>query len=431
MKFFCLLTMLLVSVWGLAQSPFPNVVLDDEQGMYKPCEPSIAIDYLHPDTIVAGAILNRVYYSHDGGKSWQKGMLESPYGVFGDPCLLADHQGHFYYLHLSNPSGKGWNDESLLDRIVCQRSDDGGQHWSEGGYMGLNQPKDQDKEWAVADPQTGAVFATWTQFDRYNSPDTADQSHIFFARSDDQGAQWSEPIRLDARPGNCLDDDGTTEGAVPAVGPNGELYVAWALDEQIFFDRSLDGGQTWLAEDRKVADQPGGWNYDVPGINRCNGLPVTICDHSEGPQRGTIYVNWTDQRHGAEDTDVWLAKSTDGGDTWSAPIRVNDDSSGRHQFFSWLAVDQASGDLYCVFYDRRHHPGDSTDVYLAYSQDGGETFRNVRISETPFKPRKSVFFGDYNHLAAHRGVVFPIWTRMDGRDTKVLTARIEAAELRK
>jgi hypothetical protein len=420
---------LLSGLMAAAQSPFANLVLDDEQGLYQPCEPSIAIDAQHPDTIVAGAILNRVYHSHDGGKTWQKDKLASPYGVFGDPCLVSDDAGNFYYLHLSNPSGKGWSDEHLLDRIVCQRSSDGGKTWSEGSYMGLNHPKDQDKEWAVAAPDSGVLYASWTQFDAYGSEDTADQSHIFLARSYDQGENWEAPIRLNARPGDCLDDDGTAEGAVPCVGPNGELYVVWALDEQIWLDRSLDGGRTWLPADRIVAAQPGGWNYQVPGINRCNGLPVSACDRSEGPHRGTLYVNWTDQRHGQDDTDVWLAKSTDSGDTWSDPIRINDDSSGRHQFFSWLTVDQTTGGLYCVFYDRRDHSDEATDVYLAYSRDGGETFTNLRISEAPFTPRSSIFFGDYNHIAAHAGRIFPIWTRMDGRETKVMTARIEASAL--
>ena len=414
---------------SLGQSPFRNLVLDDEQGLYKPCEPSIAIDFRHPDTLVAGAILNRVYYSHDGGDTWQKQRLASPYGVFGDPCLLADWQGNLYYLHLSNPGGNGWRDEDLLDRIVCQHSADGGQTWSKGGYMGLDHPKDQDKEWAIADPNTGTLYATWTQFDHYDSKDPADESHIYFARSDDQGQTWSEALRLNERPGDCLDDDGTTEGAVPAVGPEGQVYVAWALDEQIFFDRSRDSGRTWLATDRKVADQPGGWTYDIPRISRCNGLPVTACDLSDGPHRGTVYVNWTDQRHGEDDTDVWLAKSTDEGDTWSEPIRINDDSSGHHQFLSWLTVDQTTGYLYCVFYDRRTYDSDSTDVYLAYSRDGGESFVNVCISEAPFLPNKFVFFGDYNHIAAHAGRIFPIWTRMDERDTKVMTARIEADRL--
>jgi hypothetical protein len=190
------------------------------------------------------------------------------------------------------------------------------------------------------------------------------------------------------------------------------------------FDRSEDEGETWLGKDIFVTDIPGGWDYDIPGISRCNGLPVTVCDLSKSIYRGNIYINWTDQRNGYNDTDVWLVKSTDGGDTWTAPLRVNDDLPGRHQFLTWMAIDQKTGYLYFVFYDRRNYQDDNTDVYMAISKDGGETFENFRISESPFIPKTSTFFGDYTNITAFDNVVRPIWTRLDGYKLSVWTADI-------
>ncbi|MDX1907038.1 MAG: sialidase family protein [Bacteroidia bacterium] len=416
---------------ALLLGQLPNIKLDAAiPGMgYNPCEPSIAINMAHPDTIVAGAILNRVYYSHDGGATWQKSSLSSPYGVFGDPCLVSDYRGNVYYLHLSDPSGMGWAHPSLLDRIVCQRSADGGVTWTPGGYMGYNPPRDQDKEWMTVNPLTGHLYTTWTQFDKYDSRDTADKSHIYFARSTNLGKKWSKAVRISQLPGDCLDDDHTTEGAVPAAGPGGELYVAWALDEKIYFDRSRDQGKTWLDTDRIAATQPGGWTLSVPGISRCNGLPVTVCDISTGPYRGSVYVHWADQRHGPGDTDIWVAASRDGGDTWTGPIRINQDSSRRHQFLSWMTVDPATGYLYCVYYDRQHHTDLQTDVTLAWSVDGGQHWQNKLISETPFVPASEYFFGDYCHISAYKGRIFPIWTRMDQGNTSIWTAAVRAAAL--
>ena len=114
----------------------------------------------------------------------------------------------------------------------------------------------------------------------------------------------------------------------------------------------------------------------------------------------------------------------DGGNTWSAPTRVNNDGAGNHQFFTWLAVDPVTGYLYVVFYDRRHHEDDKTDVYLAYSKDGGKTFVNAKISQSPFLPTKDVFFGDYNHLSVHNGRVRPIWTRLQDGKLSVWTALV-------
>jgi hypothetical protein len=135
----------------------------------------------------------------------------------------------------------------------------------------------------------------------------------------------------------------------------------------------------------------GGWVYDIPGIYRCNGLPVTKCDTSSGTYHGRIYVNWTDQENGSDDVDVWLIYSDDEGETWSEKKRVNDDPAGSHQFFTWMDIDQTNGNLYFIFYDRRNHSGNETDVYMAVSEDGGDSFENIMISETPFTPSASVF----------------------------------------
>lgn len=412
-----------------AQSPFPNILLDNGgSGSYPPCEPSIAISRTDNDVIVGGAILNKNYRSFDGGQSWTTQQVSSSFGVFGDPCIVSDYKGDFYFLHLSDVAGKGWSDPKLLDRIVIQRSKDGGINWSNGSYMGEAHPKDQDKEWAAIDPRNNRIYVTWTQFDKYESHDREDESNILFSGSKRGGKKWCEPVQINDIPGDCLDDDETTEGAVPAVGPNGEVYVAWSLNEKIYFDRSDDRGKTW-GSDIEVADQPGGWTINIPGIMRCNGMPVTMCDLSDGPHRGTVYVNWADQRNGEDDTDIYVAKSTDGGSNWSEPTRVNDDDAGSQQFLTWMTIDQTTGYLYCIFYDRRDHNDLNTDVVLAYSRDGGETWTNVKISDSPFLPSQNVFFGDYNNIDAHDGRIALIWTRMDNFKTSVWASIIEEEDL--
>jgi len=399
-------------------------IMIDQGGFIGPCEPSIAISPASPDRIVAGAILDRVYYSEDGGKNWYKDRLRSPFGVYGDPVVLADYAGNFFFAHLSNPGGSS-SSENWLDRIVIQRSEDGGKSWNGGAFTGLRPPRDQDKQWLAADPRNNHLYITWTEFDKYDSSEPQDRSRILFSSSTDGGLSWSEAIAINQFEGDCLDGDQTTEGAVPAVGPDGEVYVAWSYDEKIYFDRSPDGGKTWLDEDIVVAEQPGGWAFDIPGIFRCNGMPITVADLSQGPRRGTIYVNWSDQRNGTDDTDIWLSRSEDGGLTWSPPARVNDDAPGKQQFFSWMDVDQATGALYFVFYDRRAYNDNRTDVYLAWSTDGGQSFANRRISEKPFIPDAAVFFGDYNDISAQGGRVRPIWTRMDEGELSVWTALLE------
>ena len=87
-----------------------------------------------------------------------------------------------------------------------------------------------------------------------------------------------------------------------------------------------------------------------------------------------------------------------------------------------MDIDQTDGALYFVFYDRRNHSElNYTDVYLARSFDGGATFENFLISEAPFRPSDQVFFGDYNNISVHNGIVRPVWTIMKNFFTEIWT----------
>jgi len=417
MKYLILFSLFLVMTTARSQ----NVMISNE---HNPNEPSIIMDPKHPNVLIGASNLRNYYVSLDTGRTWTSSLLNSSNGVFGDPALAVDTSGDFYFFHLSNPATGNW-----IDRIVCQKSTDRGATWSDGSYTGLNGTHAQDKHWPVVDRTNNMIYVTWTQFDVYGSANPLDSSIILFSKSADTGLTWSDPKRINKLAGDCIDSDSTVEGAVPAVGPNGEVYVAWAGPRGLTFNKSLDQGEHWLEEEQLISDIPGGWDYDIPGIYRSNGLPITVCDLSTGPHRGTIYVNWSDQRNGINDTDVWLAKSTDGGQSWSSPIRVNDDASNRQQFFTYMAVDQATGYLYFVFYDRRDYVDENTDVYMAVSQDGGETFINRKISESPFFPNSGVFFGDYTNITVSNGIVRPIWTRLNNGQLSIWTHLTTGDEL--
>lgn len=411
---------------GMAQPK--NIKLAEEvKGVYPPLEPSIAINHKNEKNMVAGVVLDRAIYTMDGGTTWAETKLESPYGVYGDPALISDSNGDFYYFHLSNP-GDGGSGE-WPDRIVCQKSTDGGKTWSSGSFTGLNPPKNQDKAWPAIDPKHDEICVTWTQFDKYGLKDPNCQSTILFSKSTSGGKKWSQPVQLSQTHGDCIDDDNTAEGAVPAVGADGKIFVAWSNQGIIYMDRSYDEGKTWLKNDMALVKQVGGWAMDIPGINRCNGMPVLMIDNSKSRFRGSLYLVWADQINGEDDTDIWFMRSVNHGDNWTQPERINQDSVRRHQFFPWMAIDQATGNMYIVYYDRRAYDDLRTDVYVAYSSDGGTNFNEVKVSESPFVPTKEKFFGDYNNIAAHNGIIAPIWTRMDEGKTSVWTAIIKQDEL--
>ncbi len=410
---------------------FSSIVLSQYQNVRissplsnSPEEVSIAINPSNPLNLAAGANISFYYYSTDGGYTWTQGNLSSPYGVWGDPVLMFDANNNLFFAHLSNPPSPGY----WIDRIVIQKSTNGGQSWNSGTGIGFNPPtKVQDKEWLATDmtnsPYRNNLYVAWTQFDDYGSSLSTDSTLILFSRSTDAGTTWSTPVRVSDVGGNCVDEDNTVEGAVPTIGPNGEIYTSWSGPLGIMFDKSTDGGVTW-GTDIFVTSQPGGWDFGVSGIYRVNGMPVTACDISNSPYRGTIYVQWSDQRNGATNTDVFIIKSTDGGETWGNVIKVNDDTTTRHQFFSWMTIDQSTGALYVGFYDRRNTTGDATDFYVAKSWDGGETFTNFKVSSSSFTPNSGIFFGDYTNIAALNGKIYPIWMRLDGNNLSVWTALV-------
>ncbi len=91
-----------------------------------------------------------------------------------------------------------------------------------------------------------------------------------------------------------------------------------------------------------------------------------------------------------------------------------------------MTVDQITGDLHFVFYDRRNHNDNHTDVYGAISRDGGETFfLIIRLVKSHFYPAHGYFFGDYNNISAHDNVIRPIWTRMHNNQLSIWTAIID------
>ncbi len=408
-----------------AHAQFTNVLIGDK---HAPEEVSICINPKNTSQITAGANLNNAYYSTDGGLTWSGHTLSSEAnGVYGDPVLFADTSGTFYFSHLSNPPG---GQGSWVDRIVFQRSVDGGRTYSSGTSVGKNGIKVQDKPGTGVNPFNNEIYLCWTQFDVYGSHKKSDSSIIFFSKSTDQAETWSSPKRISPQAGDCLDSDSTVEGCVPSTGPLGEIYTAWAGPLGLAFNKSVDDGNTWMAQEKVVCTIPGGWDYPVSGLFRCNGLPMTACDLSKGPNRGTIYINWSDQRNGVNDADVWIVRSTNGGADWSAPVRVNTDPPGHQNFMSWMTIDQNNGDVYVVYYDRRNFSsGDSTDFYLSRSVDGGHTFADFKLNNKAFVPSPAVFFGDYVGISVVKGMVRPIWMQYEKSGLSIWTALVDASML--
>ena len=99
----------------------------------------------------------------------------------------------------------------------------------------------------------------------------------------------ADALKINEVDGDCIDGDDTTEGAVPLLAQMVRFMLHGPGLQDWFSTGRLDQGETWLDEDIFVADIPGGWDYHIPGIYRCNGLPITVCDFSGGESRHNLY----------------------------------------------------------------------------------------------------------------------------------------------
>jgi len=418
-----------------------KIVHVSKPGDHLPAEVALAINPKNKNNFVAAfitridtipGITNYTYSTMDGGETWKKVLTSNPENrVEGDDGLAFSSEGIVFHSYLSFYGLWKQKSERPADGIYVSASTDGGLTWPVRApvidHINTAAPM-EDKPYVVTDnspnsPYKNNVYLAWTHFQVYGSHNPADSSQIFFSRSVDSGKTISRGIRISDTGGDCIDSSNTVEGAFTAVGLEGQVYVVWAGPKGLVFTESKDGGKTF-GPNKVIGFIYHGWDFDVPGIDRANGMPVAKVDISNSPYRGTIYVNWADDRYG--DPDILLKYSRDEGKSWSNPIRVNNDKidNGKYQFFSWMAVDPIDGSVNIVYYDRKNLDSTMTGLTLARSIDGGKTFVNYKINQKPFNCNPKLFFGDYSGIDAYDGRVVPIYMYFKNENELAVNAAV-------
>ena len=254
-------------------------------------------------------------YTTDGGTTWTfPGVLEN--NVFrSDPVSNSDETGKFFYLSLQSDQSQSF----FCDDVW--RSLNGGQSWTQGGPA-----HGGDKEWFTIDKTNGTghgfQYQFWTGF---FACDTGE-----FSRSTDGGVTWMTPINI---PNNV--QTGTLD-----VDTNGNLFIG-GTQGQFWCLRSSNAqnGSVTPTFDQTTSVNLGGSLVQggINGVGLC-GQTFLVIDRSGIATNNNIYMLASVQPNGAGNgTDVMFARSTNGGQTFSTPRRINDDPVN-HNKWHWLGT---------------------------------------------------------------------------------------------
>ena len=321
-------------------------------------------------------------YTTNGGTTWTfPGVLEN--NVFrSDPVTNSNEVGTFFYL-------------SLL-QIFCEnmyRSTNGGQSWTELQADGL--AGGGDKEWFTIDKTNGPGHGF--QYQASDGIDCDNTGVVEFQRSTDGGVTWQAPIAIP--PLNDSPTDGTLD-----VDTNGNLFIGGEGFSTFYCVRSSNaqiGNQTPTFDQVTPVNMGGvlaGGGINPAGLD---GQLFLAVDRSGGSTNNNIYMLASVVPPGRSTTDVMFARSTDGGLTFSAPHRINDDplNPNKWHWFGTFSV-APNGRIDSVWLDTRNASNNTdSQLFYSYSVDGGVTWSpNVAVSNSfnPFEgyPNQSKI-GDY------------------------------------
>jgi hypothetical protein len=359
-------------------------------------------------------------YSKDWGISWQ-GSTRGVNGTnMGDPSTAIGRNGWWYVGRINGDYGQS-----------VSYSKDQGKTWTKvktgNGPTTVFGLLDKNHLWidnTPGSPYEGYLYDAWTNF----ITGTADTNQIQIVRSADQGLTWSSPFTIST----AVSAGKLNHGVNIQTGPNGEVYVAWSIydtwpsdETAIGFAKSIDGGGIYTPSTRILTNLKGIRASMTSKNMRVHAFPSMAVDNSTGPNRGTIYlvfpnIGYPGVNTGA-DIDVYFVKSTDGGDTWSAPVRVNQDPPGlgKQHFFPWITCDPVTGGLCVIYYDDRNLPSDQLATFVSWSYDGGQSWTDLQVNDYNFEPVPIAglaysYFGDYIGIQSYNMKVYPIWTSNHG-----------------
>lgn len=362
-----------------------------------------------------GELGNVVAVSHDGGAHWTEftlpGLTTCTGGAdnnAGDPWVSIGGDGTIYVSSLVVRPGGPQKPEGAIISIVVSISRDGGRSWERPVTVERQTapPVFTDKDAILADPRRpGTAYAVWVEYPVRQGETEPSTNQVYFSRTQDGGRTWSTPAAIygngdEAQQNQLLAlADGTlldvfVEGSQLPGRPHPP-----ALPVKIRVIRSTDAGESW-----SPAVSAAYFTY-TNAVDPGTGSQLRFFgqDISAAAGPGGVYVGWVEDHWEAVSL-ISVARSTDGGRTWSADHAVVGERP--QAVLPTLAV-AGDGTVACLWYDFRHFQADSasldTDAWISVSHDHAATWKTMHLGG-PFNLRAAPaarygpFIGDYQGL---------------------------------
>jgi hypothetical protein len=349
-----------------------------------------------------------VFVTTNGGINWfgSDTLTGAPIGNHGgDPGPTIDKNGTFIMSHL------GYSTSGMF----ANYSTNNGATWSATYTIASGS---QDKNLSGTDDASSSAFygrsyTVWSYFSLSTPP-------IYVSYTTNGGVSWSSPAAVNTPPsGHYSQGCDMRCGPNGEVYVTWAAPISGAPYTEDFygFAKSTNGGVSWTVTENAFDGNGIRGNLSAKANIRVNSFPRIDVDRSGGARNGWIYIVGCDKNlsPAGSDPDIILHRSTDGGTTWSSGIRVNQDAlnNGKTQYMPAIRVDEYGG-INIVYYDDRNVAANQCEVYVSRSIDGGNTWTDILVSDHNFAPSPisglaGGYQGDYIGITSGNNKVWPLW----------------------